>query len=104
VSRVAIGTLAANEFPDAQPDFFAAYAHVLSQGLGTPIEVLAPYTGLHKADLLLRHADLPLQHTLTCAAPRDGLHCGVCMKCEERQTAFREAAVADLTRYARSFA
>ncbi len=100
IRRVAIGTLAANEFPDAQPGFFAAYANVLSQGLGTPIEVLAPYAGQRKAGLIRTHAHLPLALTLTCAEPRNGKHCGICMKCEERRLAFREAGIVDPTSYA----
>ena len=100
VSRIAIGSLGGNPFPDATPHFFESYARVLSQGLGHPITIVAPYRGLHKEDLIRQHSDLPLGLTLTCMAPRRGVHCGVCNKCHERQTAFHKAGVPDPTAYA----
>ena len=33
--------------------------------------------------------DMPLELTFSCIDPRDGLHCGRCNKCAERQEAFR---------------
>jgi 7-cyano-7-deazaguanine synthase len=45
--------------------------------------------------------DCPLELTFSCIAPVDDLHCGVCNKCAERQTAFRLVNRRDLTRYAK---
>jgi len=42
---------------------------------------------------------VPLELTLSCMKPRDGLHCGECSKCRERRDAFREAGIEDPTRY-----
>lgn len=100
VQRIAIGSLAGNEFPDATPEFFRDLARVLSAGLGSPIVVAAPYRGRRKVELLAAHAGLPLELTLSCVAPRGGRHCGVCNKCYERRLAFREAGVHDRTHYA----
>jgi 7-cyano-7-deazaguanine synthase len=100
VSRIAIGSLGGNPFPDATPRFFESYATLLSEGLGHPIAIEAPYRGLHKEDLIRRHAHLPLGLTLTCMAPKGGAHCGACNKCHERQTAFHKAGVPDPTVYA----
>jgi 7-cyano-7-deazaguanine synthase len=99
VSQIAIGSLDENPFSDATPQFFADYARLLSGALSHPIEVIAPYRGLHKQDLIKRHENLPLELTLTCMAPRDGRHCGACNKCFERQQAFEGAGVEDRTRY-----
>jgi 7-cyano-7-deazaguanine synthase len=99
VSRIAVGSLGGNPFPDATPAFFENLAHVFSTGLNHPIQIEAPYRGLHKSDLIRRFAQLPLDLTLTCMAPEDGQHCGRCQKCAERQTAFRDAGVADRTSY-----
>jgi len=43
---------------------------------------------------------VPLEYSLSCMNPRDGLHCGLCSKCRERRDAFDEAGVADPTIYA----
>ena len=101
-ARVYIGPLAGNPFPDATPDFFAAMARALSLGLGTSIEVDAPFAAMHKADVIALGLSLgvPLELTLSCMQPAGGLHCGRCSKCRERREAFREAGVEDPTRYA----
>ncbi len=100
VSRIAIGSLDENPFPDATPEFFRRFAQVLGQGLAHPISIEAPFRGQHKEDVIRRMAHLPLELTLTCMAPMDGVHCGACNKCEERRAAFRRAGVPDRTVYA----
>lgn len=99
VGRLAIGSLDANPFPDATPEFFRDYGRLLGAALAHPIEVMAPFRGRHKEDLIAAHPDLPLELTLTCMAPRDGVHCGACNKCRERREAFARARVPDRTRY-----
>jgi len=98
---ILLGTLAGNPFPDATPSFFAAIARALSLGLARPIAVEAPFAALHKSDVIRRGLELgvPLELTLSCMQPRDGLHCGRCSKCRERRDAFRDAGVSDPTRY-----
>ena len=100
---LAMGSLAGNPFPDATPDFFASLAALASKALATPLTIVTPYRGLHKPDVIRRGRDLPLELTLSCAAPTaEGLHCGACNKCRERAEAFGEAGVSDRTRYART--
>jgi 7-cyano-7-deazaguanine synthase len=76
-------------------------SRALSLGLGTPIEIEAPYAALHKADVIRRGIELgvPLELTLSCMQPENGMHCGRCSKCRERRDAFREAGVEDPTKY-----
>ncbi|HLF71235.1 MAG TPA: 7-cyano-7-deazaguanine synthase [Dehalococcoidia bacterium] len=100
VNTIAIGSLDANPFPDATPQFFADYGRVLSGALDHKIEVVAPYRSQHKSEIIARFPALPLHLTLTCMAPRNGRHCGACNKCRERQEAFRAAGVEDKTPYA----
>jgi len=99
VSRIAIGSLGGNPFPDATPEFFETFARVLSMGLGHNVLIEAPLRGFHKEDLIKQFKDLPLDLTLTCMAPKDGKHCGQCNKCFERQQAFQKAGVEDRTVY-----
>jgi len=99
VSRIAIGSLGGNPFPDATPEFFRDFTRILSAGLGHHVQVEAPYRDLHKSEILKRFSQLPLELTLTCMTPKDGKHCGRCNKCGERRLAFRQARVPDRTVY-----
>jgi 7-cyano-7-deazaguanine synthase len=102
VSRIALGPLAGNPFPDARPEFFASMATSLTLGLDHPIEIATPFAGMSKEDVIrLGHTlGVPLELTLSCMNPRDGLHCGACSKCRERRQAFTAARVADTAGYA----
>ena len=104
LSRVFIGPLAGNPFPDATPEFFSQFGRALSAGLDRPVEIVAPFLTLHKSDVIRRGVSLgvPLEHTLSCMQPVDGIHCGRCSKCRERRDAFIEAGTADPTTYASS--
>lgn len=100
--RVLIGPLAGNPFPDASPVFFEAMGRALSLGLAAPIEVVAPFAGLHKSDVIRLGLSLgvPFELTLSCMQPVGGLHCGRCSKCRERREAFGEAGATDPAMYA----
>jgi 7-cyano-7-deazaguanine synthase len=71
-------------------------------GLGHKLEIISPFRHLTKAQVVRLGAELPLDWTFSCMAPRDGFHCGDCNKCVERKGAFAEARIDDPTPYARS--
>ena len=100
-SRVLMGTLAGNPFPDATPAFFDTMSRALTLGLDHEIAIEAPFRSMHKADVIRRGVELgvPLELTLSCMQPKEGLHCGRCSKCRERRDAFRDAGVPDPTSY-----
>lgn len=102
ISRIALGPLAGNPFPDASAAFFDAMAHALSIGLAHPITVAAPLSHLHKDAVIRMGRDLGVrfEDTLSCNGPVDTRHCGRCNKCRERREAFRDAGVPDPTDYA----
>jgi 7-cyano-7-deazaguanine synthase len=95
------GTLAGNPFPDATAEFFASIGATLSLGLARDIVVRAPFAAMRKSDVIRRGVELgvPLELTVSCMQPAQGLHCGRCSKCRERQHAFRESGIADRTSY-----
>jgi 7-cyano-7-deazaguanine synthase len=101
ISRLAIGPLAGNPFPDARPEFFAAMSRALSLGLAHPIEIVAPLATLHKDGVIALGIELgvPLEHTISCMNPTGRQHCGACSKCRERRDGFRDAGVPDPTAY-----
>jgi 7-cyano-7-deazaguanine synthase len=102
LSRIAIGPLAGNPFPDATLEFFAAMSRTLSMGLAHDVAVVAPFVTMHKSDVIRLGTQLnvPFALTLSCMNPRDGEHCGQCSKCRERRDAFHEAEIDDPTAYA----
>lgn len=100
VSRIAIGTLCGNTFPDATCDFFNQCSKTLSTGLDFQIRIEAPYREKYqKKDLIQTHQDLPLELSLTCLTPQGGKHCGQCNKCHERQEGYKASGVPDRTIY-----
>ena len=101
LGRVMIGPLAGNPFPDATPEFFTAMGDALSRGLDTLIAVDAPFREMKKSDVIAlgRTLGVPLELTMSCMQPRDGIHCGRCSKCRERIEAFKEAGGVDPTVY-----
>jgi 7-cyano-7-deazaguanine synthase len=100
VPAVALGTLAANPFPDATAAFVSGFERLVNEAVGGSVRVVRPYTGLTKADVVRRGKDLPLELTWSCLRPAEGRHCGRCNKCHERRTAFAAAGVVDRTAYA----
>jgi 7-cyano-7-deazaguanine synthase len=97
VPAVALAPLACNPFPDATPEFFAAFGEVVNRALGGSVQVVLPYRDLHKTDVLRRGRHLPLELTLSCIRPVAGRHCGRCNKCAERRAAFAAAGLTDRT-------
>ncbi len=102
LTRVRMGPLAGNPFPDATPQFFTAMEAALSHGLGRRIQIETPFAAMHKADVIRLGQELsvPFELTLSCMQPANGMHCGRCSKCRERRDAFLEAGVDDPTGYA----
>ncbi len=100
IGSLALGSLGSNPFPDSTPEFFRDLQSVLSRAMeGTP-QLIRPFGQLHKQEVVLRGKSLPLHLTFSCIHPIDGLHCGSCNKCAERQKGFRDAGVPDRTPYA----
>jgi 7-cyano-7-deazaguanine synthase len=104
ISRVLLGPLAGNPFPDATPEFFEAMGRALALGLGTPLAIETPLAALHKVEVIRLGAGLrvPFELTLSCMQPVGGLHCGRCSKCRERREGFIQAGLPDPAPYAQA--
>ena len=100
IRTVALGTLAANPFPDADSEFFSTFSSLAGRALGCPFEIVTPFAGRAKRDVLDLGRSLPLSLTFSCIAPVSGDHCGSCNKCAERQRAFTDLGITDTTEYA----
>jgi 7-cyano-7-deazaguanine synthase len=99
VPGIALATLAANPFPDATPAFFAQFAAAVNSAVNGRVRVYCPLAGRTKAEVVQMGRAMPLVHTLSCARPLAGGHCGVCGKCAERGRSFVAAGVPDPTVY-----
>jgi 7-cyano-7-deazaguanine synthase len=101
IGEIAMAPLESNPFPDARPEFFRAVERAVKLGMELPLRILTPFAGCEKSDVIKTGRALPLELTLSCANPRGLRHCGACTKCAERAEGFRDAGIADPTRYAR---
>lgn len=79
-------------YPDCRPEFIAGMTEAIAAGTFAPVRLVAPYTGLSKADIAARGLRLGVDysHTYSCykGTPEP---CGVCATCREREEALAEA-------------
>jgi len=101
INEIALAPLGSNPFPDATGDFFREFSAVLNRATNGHLQIVRPFAELHKRRVMELGRNAPLELTFSCIAPIDGLHCGTCNKCAERQTAFRDASMKDPTPYAK---
>lgn len=87
-------------YPDCRGTFINAMSEAMAYGTYEHIKVYAPYTGLNKSDIARRGAELGIDYSQTWSCYKGGeKHCGKCGTCIERQEAFRDAGIEDLTEY-----
>jgi 7-cyano-7-deazaguanine synthase len=94
-------------YPDCRPEFIAAFeqlARLATKGgvEGGAYHVHAPLINLSKAEIIREGLRLGVDYsqTVSCYSADDaGRACGVCDACRLRAAGFREAGVADPTRY-----
>ncbi len=96
---LALGTTADNCYRDGSRAYFDKCEELFSLETGRKVEVLTPFIGLSKPEVIRRSDAATLALSFSCVNPRDDLHCGACIKCGRRQSAFRDAGVKDPTVY-----
>ena len=94
------GTTADNHFGDGSRAFFDQCESLLSMATGRRVRVLTPYIHLGKPEIIRQSDAAALAGSWSCVDPHQDLQCGNCIKCGRRQQAFRDAGMADPTRYA----
>jgi 7-cyano-7-deazaguanine synthase len=102
IGRLALGVLGSNPFGDASSEFFDHYEIALECALGGSVRIVRPFGRSTKREVMELGRDFPLASTFSCIDPVDGLHCGRCNKCAERQEAFESIRMTDPTEYAMS--
>jgi 7-cyano-7-deazaguanine synthase len=98
-------------YPDCRPEFVRAFEGLARLATragveGERFQVHTPLMTLDKAGIIRLGVSLGVDYALThsCYDPMDGLACGACDACTLRRKGFREAGLADPTRYAPSAA
>ncbi len=95
-------------YPDCRPEYIEAFQALARLGTKAGVEgrgviIRAPLVKLSKAAIIRRGLDLGVDYALTVScyqADETGRACGVCDSCRLRAQGFKEAGVADPTRYA----
>lgn len=85
-------------YPDCRPAFIQAFQQVMDLGTadGTHIDLLTPFIGLTKTDILRKGLDLGVPYELTWSCyQNEERACGVCGSCHFRQKAFAEVGLSD---------
>ena len=105
---VGVNALDYSGYPDCRPEFIRAFEALANTATRAGVEgerftIHAPLLDLGKADIAREAArlglDAGLSHSCYDPAP-DGAACGLCDACRLRAKGFREAGLADPTRYA----
>ncbi len=94
-------------YPDCRPAFIRAFEYLANLATRAAVEgramnIHAPLIELSKADIIRRGTALGVDYAMTVScyqADGEGRACGECDSCRLRRDGFREAGIADPTRY-----
>lgn len=106
---IGVNSLDYSGYPDCRPEFIAAFATMANLGtkqavLGKKITIATPLIQLHKKDIIQLGVSLNVDYaqTVSCyRADKWGRACGGCDACTFRKQGFKQAGIADPTRYQR---
>ena len=92
-------------YPDCMPEFLRPMAEAVIHGTLNEVSLDFPYTQSTKANIVEMAAVVraPIHLSWSCYRG-EGMHCGICPTCRERQKAFHDAGYKDPTRYTSTFA
>jgi 7-cyano-7-deazaguanine synthase len=106
---IGVNALDYSGYPDCRPEFIAAFETLANLATATAVEgrtrvvIRAPLQHMTKKQIVEFGTSLGVDYsrTVSCYDPSDdGAACGHCDACQLRHKGFREAGIADPTRYA----
>ena len=87
-------------YPDCRREFYEAFEKAARLGTGEDITIQAPFSGKRKSEVIKEGVKLGVPFELTWSCYREAeKHCGKCESCVNRKKAFKEAGVADPSKY-----
>ncbi len=87
-------------YPDCRAHFIDAMSEAIGAGTYNGAKILAPYTNLTKAEILMRGKAIGVDYSKTWSCYKGGeVHCGKCGTCTERKEAFKLTGIEDKTIY-----
>ncbi|MCF7203181.1 7-cyano-7-deazaguanine synthase QueC [Pseudomonas oligotrophica] len=94
-------------YPDCRPEFIEAFERMANLATRAGVEgpgfhIQAPLQHLSKAEIIRQGTALGVDYAMTVScyqADEDGRACGLCDSCRLRAEGFRQAGLADATRY-----
>jgi len=89
------------EYPDCSPEFVSALKVLAKQIDFRPYEVIVPFSGKHKGDVVKRGLELqiPYEDTWSCYKGENKGACGKCGTCVQRLNAFLSNWQMDVVKY-----
>lgn len=104
---IGVNALDYNGYPDCRPEYIEAFERMANLATKAGIEgqgfrIQAPLQNMSKADIVKAGVGLGVDYTLTVScyqADDSGRACGKCDACRLRAEGFKNAAIADPTRY-----
>ena len=87
-------------YPDCRESFVKPMGEAITAGTSNGVKLVAPYTGLTKAEIVARGTRLGVPYSKTYSCYQGGeRHCGRCGTCRERHEAFVANGLEDPTLY-----
>lgn len=88
--------VAGSAYPDCSVEFTKAMNEAINEGTANQVQVIAPFVGMNKAEVVKEGLRLKAPYHLTWSCYEGGEHpCGKCGTCIDREKAFRENGVED---------
>ena len=87
---------AGNAYPDCSGEFNEAISRAVALGSGGQLQIIAPFVGMTKADVVREGLRLHVPYALTWSCYEGGdKPCGVCGTCRDRLAAFKANGCTD---------
>lgn len=89
------------KFTDDSPEYFQKLEAIIKEGIPKSDwkgpEFIFPFRNMNKDEIIKLAIELkvPLEHTWSCYIDNDGIPCGDCLPCKQREKAFQSLGISD---------